>query len=97
MYQTITVSQFDDAFHAMGRGDQFSYAARHALYDYLEQYAEDTGSEVELDVIALCCDYTEYADFEQLQADYSDIESMEDLQNHTTVIEFDGGIIIQQF
>lgn len=51
-----------------------------------------------MDVIALCCEYTEYEDFEELQQDYPDIEDMEELRNNTTVIETEtGAFIIQQF
>ena len=59
MKQTVTESDFRDAFRAMGRTDQFSYEGLGVLFDYLESYEEDTGEELELDVIALCCDYYE--------------------------------------
>ena len=60
MYQTInTVSTFRDEFRACGRADQFSYEALGLLFDYLEAYEMDTGEEVELDVVAICCDFTE--------------------------------------
>lgn len=56
MKQTIdTSSQFRDAFHRAGRGDQFSYEALGLLFDYLEQM----DSEMELDVVAICCEYAE--------------------------------------
>jgi hypothetical protein len=48
-------SQFRDQFAAHGRGDQFSYEALGLLFDYLEEVAP----EYELDVIALCCEYSE--------------------------------------
>ena len=60
MYLTInTVSSFRDEFRACGRADQFSYEALGLLFDYLENYEMDTGEEIELDVISLCCDYSE--------------------------------------
>ena len=55
MKTNITFSAFCDAFRDMGRNDQFSYAAKRALFDFLEEVAPD----MELDVIALCCDYCE--------------------------------------
>lgn len=55
----IGFCEFCDAFRDMGRDDNFSYEGKRALFDYLEQYSEDTGEPVELDVIALCCDYCE--------------------------------------
>ena len=69
MYKTITSSSFHDAFHSMDRQNQFSYEAREALFAYLEEYEESTGQQIELDVIALCCDYSEY---ENLEAFYTD-------------------------
>ena len=56
MIQTINVSDFRDAFKACGRADQFSYEGLGALFDYLEDF---DGGDYELDVIALCCEYSE--------------------------------------
>ena len=55
MIQTINVSDFRDAFKACGRADQFSYEGLGALFEYLEEIDPD----FDLDVIALCCDYSE--------------------------------------
>jgi hypothetical protein len=65
MKQTInSASQFRDAFHAAGRAEQFSYEALGLLFDYLEQM----DSEMELDVIAICCDYAESTPAEIIDA-----------------------------
>lgn len=98
MKETINFNQFCDAFERMGRKDQFTYKGKKALFEYLESYEEDAGQEVELDVIALCVEYTEYDGLEELQGDYPDIESVEELQEHTAVIPVkDGGLIIQTY
>ena len=98
MKQTINFSQFCDAFRDMNRNDDFTYDGKRALFDYLEEYAEDCGAEVELDVIALCCDYVEYADLKELQGDYPDIDSMEELSENTSVIMInEDSFIIQGF
>tara|TARA_R110002126_G_scaffold280713_1_gene428261 strand:- start:7 stop:324 length:318 start_codon:yes stop_codon:yes gene_type:complete len=105
MKQTINQYQFADAFKSAGRQDQFSYAGLNALFDELEAITENvTGEEYELDVIELCCEYSEHKSALDAAADYSfdvDGESEESaldyLRDNTTVIEFDGGIIIQQF
>jgi hypothetical protein len=55
MIQTINVSDFRDAFRACGRHEQFSYEGLGALFEYLE----DIDPDFDLDVIALCCDYSE--------------------------------------
>ena len=59
MKQTINKSQFIDAFHNMGRGEQFSYEALCAIFEYIESYEQDSGEEIELDVIAICCEWAE--------------------------------------
>ena len=97
MNQNIGFCQFTDAFRDHDRQEQFSYDGLKALYDYLIQYEDDTGESIELDVIALCCDYVEYKNLKELKRDYSSIKSMKDLEDNTQVINFDGGLIIQQF
>lgn len=117
MYTEISKSDFHSAFHRMDRGEQFSYEALDALYDYLIQIEEDIGEKIELDVIALCCEYTEYADCIEVASKYFEFEWMtfwedweelktseeveeeakEFLRDRTTLIEFDGGIIISNF
>lgn len=57
MKQSVSFSQFVDAFRNCGRYDQFGYAALRVLFDFFEQYEDQTGSEVELDVIGICCEY----------------------------------------
>ena len=104
MKRTINKSQFADAFKSAGRQDQFSYAGLNALFGSLEEYEESTGKEIELDVIALCCEYSEHKSALDAAAAYGfDVDgeneeaAMQLLRDNTTVIEFDGGIIIQQF
>lgn len=86
MIKHITFSDFCDEFAHFDRKDQFTYQGKQALFDYLEEYEESTCGKIELDVIALCCDYTEYENLAELQQNYTDIKSMEDLENNTTVI-----------
>jgi hypothetical protein len=57
MKQSVTFSAFVDAFHAYKRFDQFGYEALRIIFDYLEEYEANT-QEIELDVIAICCEYT---------------------------------------
>ncbi len=99
MKQTVNKYDFSDAFIKMGRENNFSYEGRQALFDYLEQYEQETGEEMELDVIALCCDFTEYENLEAFQNDYGEeYETIEDIENRTTVIRIDDeSFIIQAF
>lgn len=75
----------------------FSYQGKIALFEHLEQMEEETGHEMEYDPIAIRCDFTEYASLEEIQSSYPSIESMDDLYDNTYVIEFEAGIIIQNF
>ena len=60
MKQTInTVYCFRDAFRTI-RPDNFSYEGLATLWDYLDEYEQSTGEELELDVIAICCDFSEH-------------------------------------
>ena len=100
MKQTIDVYGFRRAFERTDRKDQFSYEGLEALFNWLEQYEDDTGEETELDVIALCCDFTEYESLSDFQQDYGmTYQSIDDIEENTGVIRIgDGGsFIIQQF
>lgn len=77
MKQSINFSTFVDAFHAYKRYDQFGYDALKVIFDYLEEYEEATGEEIELDVISICCDY--YVDtWESIAKSYNiDLEGID--------------------
>jgi hypothetical protein len=88
MKQSITFSAFVDAFHAHDRYDQFGYQALRVIFDYLEQYEEDCNTEVELDVIAICCDYSteHYKDIaDNYSIDLSDADGDEDAEKQTVL------------
>ena len=97
---TINEYQFEQAFKNAGRGNQFSYEALKALFEYLEEYEDSTGEQIELDVIALCCEFTEYEDIEEFQANYGeDYETLEDIEYQTIVIPIasTNGFIVADF
>ena len=113
MKTTVTEHDFIKAFDTYHRSTNFSIQGRRALFDYLIELEDGTGEEMELDVIALCCDFAEYESLQDCAAEVgfdSDIQlsGMDDdeemnwacreyLHDHTTLIEFEGGIIIQSF
>jgi hypothetical protein len=99
MIDRVTKSDFHDRFQAMGRGEQFSYEAKNALFDWLEEYEDSTGEQVELDIIALCCEYSEMDDLGDYNSQYEPVECIEDIDELTIVIRIDGsdGFIIQQY
>lgn len=74
----ITVYEFRDMFRDAGRQDNFSYEGLQVLFDYLENLSEDIGQPIELDVVALCCDYNELS-WRDVAQEYSvDIESYDE-------------------
>ena len=85
--------------------ENFTYAGRSALYDMFEAYSEDWGQDYNFDPIAIRCSYSEYEDLEEIQMDYPEVKSIEDLRDHTEVWEYkmdfiertEKGIIIRQF
>ena len=87
MYQTInTASSFRDEFRACGRADQFTYEALGILFDYFEAYEMDTGEEIELDVISICCEFSEDMPEAIAQSYDIDIEGMDEGQALDEVI-----------
>jgi hypothetical protein len=94
----------------------WSYNGSKALASYLCQMDEDSGEDTELDVVAIRCEWNEYASAQEAASNYSweydgdeeeidpdeldelkEQSALEYLQDRTEVIEFEGGIIIQQF
>ena len=109
---TRTLSTSDVAHELMQDTNAgWTWKAAKAIAEYLEEYEESTGEELELDVIAIRCDYNEYASALDcvkdcgydagLDSDDSEDDqeraALEYLQDNTQVIEFDGGIVIQAF
>ena len=109
MKTTVNSSDFVDAFSTHNRLDQFSYEGLKALFEHFEQYEEDTGEEMELDVIAICCDFSEHATATEAATEHgweADAEADEDdneeaalawLTDRTQVIPHKKGVIVQSF
>jgi hypothetical protein len=57
--QPINLYSFRDAFKQAGRENQFSYEGLEVLYDALQDFSESDATPYELDVIGLCCEYSE--------------------------------------
>lgn len=108
---TVTESMFKEQFKAYGRENNFSCAGLSALFDYCVEHETELGKEYELDVIELCCTFSE-ASYTEIADDYSldlsacgDIEEefeavLEWLNKETMVIDSDnikGTILYQNF
>lgn len=94
MHTTVNLSEFRSAFHNMDRKENFSYEGLEVLYNHLEQYEEDAGEQIELDVIALCCDYTEES-IEDALSNYS-LDDIGVFRDQTIVLDVNDTTIIYQ-
>lgn len=59
MIQTLRLQDFTNAFRNSDRADQFSYEAQTLIFDYIEEYEQNTGEQVEFDMIGICCEWAE--------------------------------------
>ena len=94
MITTINENDFIQAFKTMGRDGQFSHEALQELFKYYEEYENSTGEKIELDVIAICCEWAEYQSQCEMKDDYDPEMSilagsfLNQMKQQTTVIEF---------
>ena len=108
MYQNLSTNE---AIKLLKEDDNthWSWAGAQALIEYLEELEEQTNKKIEFDRVAIRCEYSEYETALDAAKDYDFIPSDEDdedeieaaaleyLQDQTTVIEFEGGVIIRLF
>lgn len=105
MKTTVDFNDFRHAFNAI-RPNNFSREGLEQLFDYFESYEQDTGEEIELDVIAICCDYVEQS-WQNIARDYDiDVEGLDDdeakqhvmnyLCDNTSVIGESNGCFVYQ-
>lgn len=106
MYKVITNLSLDaimNLFKAYDRGNNFSYNALEAIIDF--ETEDDTP--LDLDVIRICCEYTESSFEEIVDAyglgenvyldDFGDIDNsliIEFLENNTVVLNVDGDKVV---
>jgi len=57
--QPINLHSFRDAFKQAGRENQFSYEGLGVLFYALQDFSESDARPYELDLVGLCCDYSE--------------------------------------
>ena len=95
----VTQTDFIDTFKQSElRKNKFSYDGLVALYEYLVQLEDDLGEEITFDMVAICCDFTEYKSTEEFINDYQDYQDMSYsevmavLREETEVIEFGHGL-----
>lgn len=100
MIQIITQGLFVNAFDQSSRGRSWSLRGLEALYDFLEE----TDPDYELCVVELDSQYCDYNSMDDLKnnyehlfdedEEYDDDEIIDLVGNYTTVIPYDGGVVI---
>ena len=109
MKQTVYLDTFRNAFQEI-RPNNFSHAGLSVLFEYFEEFEDSTGEEIELDVIAVCCEYSEQPwqevaesydiDLSQCDDDEERISAIQDyINDHSQYcgITEDGSIVYLQF
>lgn len=108
MKMQLTELDFIHAFamHGSCYKANFSYEGKKALFQYIEEVEEGTGEQIELDIVALCCEFAEYDSLDAWRDDYSiwidqdchtrNVETLDDLNDYTTVIPVEGDRFIIQ-
>lgn len=102
MHQTLSTSEAVDILTA----DQYagwSRAGARALVEYLEQVEEETGERIEIDPVAIRCDFSEYTSAREAAADLgwngttddddedaAEEAALEWLRDRTVALVFDG-------
>jgi len=101
---TVTESMFREQFKRV-RPENFTNAALESLFAYYEEIEQGSGEEMELDIIAICCDWTEYNSAleaaesygfkasagDDERADTNERAALEFLTDETTVLELGEG------
>lgn len=101
--ESLFISRFEDYKRVVtseNLNGNFSYRGLRALFEYLDE-AYDEENPLKLDVISLCCDYSEYKNLEEYLNDYRQPTKQEDetdedfkervemeLSEQTTLIKF---------
>jgi hypothetical protein len=87
--KTVTDSAFIDEL-LEDEYASWDYESAKALFDYYWDLSEDLSEPLELDRVAIRCDWGLADNFKDLQRQYDGLESMDEVFDHTTVIELKG-------
>ena len=102
MKQSVTRFDFVDWFRGSDTyKNNFSYSGLNSLFDYFTTIEECTNEEIDFDPIAICCEFSEYENLNEIKESYSSVEinNIDDLRDNTNVIEIENTdrLIIQDF
>lgn len=95
MIETVTRSRFMDWFRSSDTyKENFSYEGLSALFDWYSDLEDGTGQQEEFDPVSIACEWSEYESLDEVKENFNDIETLEDLQDKTSVIELDSGRLL---
>jgi len=88
IYTEVNVNEFIRYFLNSSYKNNFCIKGLRTLYNYLNDFEENIG----LDIVGICCDYTEYEDFKEFKKEYNikEIKTEKDIINYTTYLKIDG-------
>jgi hypothetical protein len=87
----VTKSMFINSFMSSDTyKNQFSYYGLKALFEYFEELEDSTGETMDFDMIAICCEFTEYDSLKEYNDDYGkECKEIEEIAEDTTLIKID--------
>lgn len=91
MKVTLTQHDFQKAFENSIYSNKYSYAALDALWNHYEWAEVSTGEEIELDVAAIACEWSELTLADAL--DHYRAPSLDALEDRTFVIQLSGNVL----
>ena len=84
-------SDLEAMFKECGRENSFTRVGMETLFEHLEELSESCGWDIKIDVIELCCEWSEYDDItdynEQNGTDYASWD--EAYEDDVAVVQFD--------
>ena len=99
----------DEAIKKLMKDDgwlYWSWDGAKALIEYLENLEDSLDKPIKFDKVAFQCEYSEYESvleaaehygFDADEEDEIEAAALKYLEDRTTVIQFEGGVIIQEF
>ena len=102
MKQRINSFDFVNAFKKSDTyKNSFSNLGLYYLYKHLIREEEETGEELELDIVAIACDFTEYEDINEAvneyQIGYQELQHSTDIINIYDINKKVIGVILRNF
>ena len=107
MIRTLTTTEAADLL-LQDSNAAWTYNGARALVEYLEDY-EGNSTPIEFDRVAIRCEFSEYSSATEAAANYdfepepgddeetTEAAALKYQEDNTQVIQFDGGVIIQDY